>query len=260
MRWQHRATLTLATITVISLMAGCDRLPGKPIAADQLTPPAQVTDFNQLYSANCAACHGADGQIGVARPLNDPLYLAVVSDETLRQVTAQGVQGTSMPAFAESAGGNLTDQQIDALIAAMRSQWAKPQMFANVALPPYSVQTAIANGVAAGDAQRGAMVYQANCAQCHGANGGGSKVAGSVVDSDFLALISDQALRTTVIAGRPDLGMPAWQDNATGQPIQSQAISDVVAWITSHRRAPVAAQRDPASNPSPSEVKQASVR
>ena len=36
--------------------------------------------------------------------------------------------------------------------------------------------------------------------------------AGSIVDPAYLALVSDQALRTTVIAGRPDLGMPDWRE------------------------------------------------
>ena len=60
--------------------------------------------------------HGADGRLGAARPLNDPLYLALASTATLRTMIAQGVPGTSAPAFAQQAGGPLTDKQIDALV------------------------------------------------------------------------------------------------------------------------------------------------
>jgi cytochrome c oxidase cbb3-type subunit 3/ubiquinol-cytochrome c reductase cytochrome c subunit len=57
-----------------------------------------------------------------------------------------------------------------------------------------------------------------------------------VVDPSYLALVSDQGLRTTVIAGRPDLGMPDWRGYVTGQPLAPQQISDVTAWLAAQRR------------------------
>jgi hypothetical protein len=59
-----------------------------------------------------------------------------------------------------------------------------------------------------------------------------------VVDAAYLALVSDQALRTAVIAGRTDLGMPDWREDIPGQPLTPQQISDVVAWLAA-RRGPV---------------------
>ena len=50
----------------------------------------------------------------------------------------------------------------------------------------------------------GAQVFATSCASCHGADGKGTATSGSIVDGSFLALVSDQNLRTTVIAGRPD--------------------------------------------------------
>ena len=61
--------------------------------------------------------------------------------------------------------------------------------------------------------------------------------AGSVVDPSYLALVSNQYLRTIVIAGRPDLGHPDWKNAAGGQPLTSQQVSDVVAWLASKRPA-----------------------
>jgi hypothetical protein len=58
-----------------------------------------------------------------------------------------------------------------------------------------------------------------------------------VLDPAYLALVSDQALRTAVIVGRSDLGMPDWRANISGQPMSPQEISDVVAWLASHRQA-----------------------
>jgi cytochrome c oxidase cbb3-type subunit 3/ubiquinol-cytochrome c reductase cytochrome c subunit len=63
------------------------------------------------------------------------------------------------------------------------------------------------------------------------------------VDTAYLALVSDQALRTTVIAGRIDLGMPDWRAYIPGQPLSAQQISDVVAWLVSQRQ-PVVGRLD----------------
>lgn len=222
-------------ILSIALLTGCDWMPGRPTEADRPVLPSEVKDFAVLYRRNCAGCHGADGRLGAARPLNDPLYLALINEKTLRQIIAQGTQGTPSPAFAESAGGELTDEQIRILARDMRKNWGAPAQFKNVALPPYNLKEAIATGQAPGDAKRGRKVYATYCARCHGPDGNGGPDAGSVVDGSYLALVSDQALRTTVIAGRPDLGMPDWRANVPGRPMTGQEISDVVAWLASHR-------------------------
>ena len=66
-------------------------------------------------------------------------------------------------------------------------------------------------------------------------------MAASVVDPSYLSLVSNQYLRTIVIAGRPELGQPDWKHDASGQPLTPVQISDVVAWISSKRAAPLAA-------------------
>jgi mono/diheme cytochrome c family protein len=217
------------------VVTGCDLAPGKPKAEERWVPPAQITDFKQLYSQNCAGCHGTDGRLGSAPALNDPLYLAVANADALREVTAKGVAGTAMPPFAEQSGGSLTDKQIDALVEGMRSQWGRPNDSKDVPLPPYSLQDAINSGSGPGDTQRGANVFATYCAQCHGADGRGGRIGGSVVNPDFLSLASDQSLRTTAIVGRPDLGKPDWRANVSDHPMSPQEISDVVAWLVAQR-------------------------
>jgi cytochrome c oxidase cbb3-type subunit III len=229
-------------LLILVLATGCDRLPGKPTPEERWQPATEVTDFSQLYAVNCSGCHGAGGRFGAARPLNDPLYLALVSDNTLRQMIAQGVPGTPAPAFAQEVGGPLTDKQIDLLVEGMRSRWGKAEDFNNVTFPPYSLQDASAQSSAPGDSQRGAVVYQTYCAQCHGKDGRGGPKGGSVTDPAYLALVSDQALRTAVIVGRSDLGMSDWRSNVPDRPMSSQQISDVVAWLASHRQAGLLAQ------------------
>ena len=46
--------------------------------------------------------------------------------------------------------------------------------------------------------------------------------------------MSDQGLRTTVIVGRQDLGMPGWQGSGE-RPMTAAEVAEVVAWLGSHR-------------------------
>lgn len=215
-------------ILLVLALAGCERLPGRPKASDQRPLPSQVMAFGELYGSNCAACHGADGRLGASRPLNDPVYLELIPRERLRKVIASGVPGTLQPAFALSAGGTLTDAQIDALVGGVMDTWGRAAPVKAADLPPYAAP--------AGDAARGKAVYASACAGCHGPEGRGGQKGGAVADASYLALVSDQYLRTTVIAGRIDLGMPDWRGYMPGQPLTAQQVSDVVAWLIAQRR------------------------
>lgn len=237
----RRARQLLPAALLAALATGlgaCGWMPGRPTPGERPVPPSKVTDFRTLYGQHCAGCHGRAGKASPAHPLDDPVYLAVVSDAVLKRVTAKGIPGTLMPAFARSAGGTLTDAQVEALVSGMRRQWARPEQLRSVALPPYSEAAARAKGTAPGDAGRGRAVFGAFCAACHGDAGEGGAKAGSVVDPAYLALVSDQALRTAVIAGRPQLGMPDWRGDVPGRPLSDQQISDVVAWLASRRPKP----------------------
>lgn len=221
--------ILVAVVMMIAVAActGCSGSPGRPGKDSEVIPPNQVVDFNLLYGQNCAGCHGADGKGGAAIALADPVFLAIADDNVIRQVAANGVPGTAMPAFAQSSGGMLTEKQIDALVTGIRA-WAKPDALGASIPPPYSPQSP-------GDPKHGAAAYQTYCSSCHGGDGRGGNKAGSIVDGSYLALVSDQYLRTTVIAGRPELGAPDWRDDVEGRPMSAQEISDVVAWLSSRR-------------------------
>lgn len=226
-------TCSLVWMSCLAVM-GCNQLPGKPKPGPEVLRPDQIVDFPTLYSQNCSGCHGDRGMNGSAYPLANPVYQSLVDEEGLRNVVANGLPGTLMPAFAIGAGGTLTGQQIDALAKGMRGAWYKAGAVDSAKAPPYKASKPA-------DTDHGSQVYTAYCASCHGeattspkATVGKSK-AGSIVDPAFLALVSDQALRTVVIAGRPDIGQPDWRNDIAGRPMTDQEVTDVVGWLSSMR-------------------------
>jgi mono/diheme cytochrome c family protein len=115
------------------------------VAPNQL-PTSQFTDpvlilGEQQYSLVCAHCHGYDGQGQLAEsiPQTESLGMHIVPahnadshvyqhpDQLLIRVIKQGVQNPldhfPMPAFE----GALTDEQINAIIAYMKTWWTDEQ-------------------------------------------------------------------------------------------------------------------------------------
>jgi cytochrome c oxidase cbb3-type subunit 3 len=224
--------LRLLILVAVGLSAlglcGCSNAPGRPVPGELPIVPSEISDFNTLYQQNCSGCHGLEGKGGAAVALANPVYLAIADDSILRRAATNGIPGTSMPAFAQSAGGMLTDKQIEVIVRGIRESWSKPDILRGANPPPYSSSEP-------GDSSRGSEAYAANCSSCHGVAGRGGQKASSIVEGSFLALISDQGLRTIVIAGRPELGAPDWRGDIPGKPMSAQDVSDVVAWLASQR-------------------------
>jgi len=217
----------VSALVAAAAMIGCDALPGRPKVEHREVRPDEQEDFAHLFAQNCAGCHGREGKGNAALPLANPVYLAIADDTLVRRVITSGVAGTQMPAFARTAGGTLTDKQVEILVHGIRG-WARPEALQGASPPPYTAASP-------GDAGRGAQVFAAGCASCHGAEGRGELKAGSVVDGSYLALVSDQGLRTTVIAGRPDIGQPDWRSAGPGRALTGDEVTDVVAWLASLR-------------------------
>jgi cytochrome c oxidase cbb3-type subunit III len=128
----------------------------------------------------------------------------------------------------------LTDDQVKALVAGMRKEWSKPNVFAGVTSPPYEQPSG-------GDGKHGEQVYQARCASCHQGS-----TREQLTGAAYLALVSDQALRTVILAGRTDIGQPDWRmagikgSNGNGNqdsdtPLSPQDVTDVVTYLGSLR-------------------------
>lgn len=218
----------LFLLLVLTQLCACGTPPGKPRPDAQVLAPDQVLDFPTLFEQNCSGCHGKGGDGGAAFPIANPTYITLVNPEVLRKTISQGVRGTPMPAFAQSAGGMLTDKQIDVIASGMRARWNKSQLVEGLKAPAYA-------STLGGDADRGAADYQVFCESCHGTGGRGGSKASSIVEPAFLSLTSDQGLRTIVILGRPDLDAPDWRNNVPGRAMSDQEVTDIVAWLSRQR-------------------------
>jgi mono/diheme cytochrome c family protein len=228
MTMKRYRTLSAFALLSLAMLAACSTPDGEPQIKSEPVTPSQVLDFSTLYAQNCAACHGVQGRGGASIALANPVYLDIVDETTMRNIVAKGIRGTSMPAFSQSAGGMLTEQQVEVVTTGIFSKWGRKQVLDGANSPAYAAKTA-------GNVDQGRLVFGTYCASCHGSEGGGTQKGSAITNDSFLALVSDQELRTMVITGRPELGAPDWRGNVPGRSMTDQEITNVVAWLASRR-------------------------
>lgn len=187
------------------------------IAADKERDyQSAVADGRELFSENCVACHGTNGEGGVGPALNNRSLLGAASDEVLFNLTRTGIPGTIMPAWSQAFGGPFTDDQLTNIVAFIRS-WepTAPDIAPVVSLP---------------NPARGAAIFTQTCFVCHGDNGQGTEYAPAINDPERLAALEDSWYRQTITNGRPAKGMPTW-----GTILSPEQINDLVALIAEWR-------------------------
>jgi len=195
-----------------------DALVNYTVEAAEGTP---VVVGQQLFSENCSSCHGDLGEGGenparagdVIAPISTAEYLKTRDDATLRAVIAQGQPNFGMSPFGAAFGGPLDDDQIDALVAFIRSWEADPP----VELPPEAETDTLALD--------GFEIYSGICAQCHGITGGGG-VGPSLRAAEFRNNSTSQDIFDTISQGHSATDMIAW-----GAILTSDQIEQLVDFI-----------------------------
>lgn len=158
---------------------------------------AQVRQGRAHYLRYCALCHGDRAQgyaADHANALGNRDFLAVASDDFLRDAITHGRPGTPMSAWGQEHGGPLDAPTVDALVAYLRSL-ARGQPLALDASPLDP------------DRDAAARVWSERCQTCHGVRGEGSDRATSITHPNFLRVASDGYLRAAIRHGRRGTAM-----------------------------------------------------
>jgi cytochrome c oxidase cbb3-type subunit 3 len=182
--------------------------------------PALAARGAELYAQYCSLCHGENGEgyaADNANALANQDFLAIASDGFLRTAIQQGRPGTVMSAWGVRSAGPLANEDIDALIAMLRSWQTVPSI--DVSLQHFH-----------GSALRGREPYETHCASCHGQNGEGV-TAVSLSNPWFLTTASEGYLGHTITNGRAGTAMRGFADT-----LSRDEISNVVAYIRSWSR------------------------
>jgi mono/diheme cytochrome c family protein len=114
--------LVFMILLIVGFVAYRVREPG--LRKDALR--AQTTSYTdigrQLFSANCAQCHGADARGGGDAPtLDSSQFLKSTADNQIAALVSGGVSGTEMPAWSLDYGGTFTAEQVRQVVTYLRS-------------------------------------------------------------------------------------------------------------------------------------------
>ena len=138
---------------------------------------ADIEAGSRLYSGQCAACHGPNGDAVAGVDLRRGQFKTAVSDEDLVRVLATGRPAAGMPAFV-----TLQSREVTAIVAFIRAGF-----------------DFIANAVKVGDPARGQTLFaeKGGCATCHRVNGRGPRGATDL--SDIGAVRSPASLQRALL-------------------------------------------------------------
>ena len=176
--------------------------------------------------ADCAKCHGAQGEGGSGPSLNNPNFLRVASDGFLAATIVLGRENTPMPSFSGGSGVQLEQEDIENVVAYIRGFEKEPSPARR------KVDRSAKN------AAEGRVLFRENCARCHGPEGQGrhgerpGTFGPSLNNKEFLKAADDNFLLATIALGRPGTPMKPFA-LGSGQPpeLTADQIRKVVAFI-----------------------------
>lgn len=172
-----RASSRLAYLLLCALVARVEAS-GQGVTQDH---PGQYSAIDietgsRLYAAQCALCHGANGDAVAGLDLRRGQFRRATSDRDLARVIATGIPDGGMP------GTTLQPSEMDGLIAFIRAGF-----------------DVSGTAVKVGDAEQGKALFEGKggCASCHRVNGKGPRVAPDL--SDIGAIRTPAALRRSLV-------------------------------------------------------------
>lgn len=173
------------------------------------------------FDVNCAACHqsGGIGKVGFAPAVRNVDFLAIASDEFIRETIVKGRPGTGMLARPD-----LPPQTVVDIIAYLRSvRGARDQL---ISMDP--------NRLRRGDADKGATTFATYCSSCHGPKGEGYSlgVPGPGIGlPGFLSIATDDYLFHTLKQGRRGTPMRPFLGAVGLANLSESDLHDVIAHL-----------------------------
>ncbi len=146
------------------------------------------------YKKHCSQCHGKDAQGGTAPGIGKKGFLSARSDGFILAMARMGRPGSEMKSFPPRGDGfsNLTEKDIADIIAFLRSNVDKASSV---------------DKVVQGLPEIGEVIFETNCAQCHGKRGKGG-IAPELNHPLFLkGPATDGYLQATMAMGRTNTQM-----------------------------------------------------
>jgi mono/diheme cytochrome c family protein len=177
-----------------------------------------------LFIKNCASCHGEFGEGGpnpaipgfIIPPISSSEFLKTRDDATLKAIIAQGQPNFGMSPFGNTFGGPLESQDIDAIVAYLRSWEANPP----VALPPV-----VATPTPGSLILTGVEIFSQLCSQCHGSSGEGG-IGPALNTAELKQAGMDKYIFDAINLGTPSTPMIAW-----GKFLSANQIDQLVQFI-----------------------------
>jgi mono/diheme cytochrome c family protein len=238
------ATIVMSVIVLAIVLLTIRAVLTTPPQAEAvgLTYDQQVAAGQQLYGEQCAKCHGQEGEGGEVKDveglegtfleaINSEDFLYTRTDETTYNVIEYGQPNLGMPAFGLAYGGELTTQQINAIVTFVRN-WDDRiiREEAAVAIP------ALAEGEVPDYETHVAPLLKRRCFACHREG----KAKQNYVMTDYQSVMTSGDNAPNVVGG--DLGsnlirMINREDIEVGgpmpptRPLRPEEIDIITRWV-----------------------------
>jgi mono/diheme cytochrome c family protein len=177
-------------------------------------------DGEHLYHYRCSRCHGTYGQGDSGPSLFNADLMMAASDFFLAEMITKGRHSTAMFGWQKDvvSKDRLTENDVADIISFLRQKAEQPKEI-------------LYAGTNFGQAESGKIVFEKNCAECHGQNGEGPK-APALNNQELLNGGTNGYLYATISLGRENTKMPSWGRGDDGhKKLSIQERHDVVAFV-----------------------------